>query len=111
MTILSFFSGILLFFLLLLSSCNSCVKQPGHDESELTLYGEVIQEFPVTGPTETAWKVIWYTPRAYGGLGNLVITGAFFRRSPDEPWIRVLWQAEVSDIFVPYHSGFPRFLT
>lgn len=66
---------------------------------------EIVQEFPAAGPAETAWRVRW----AEGAGKGLYITGAWFRRAPTEPWMRVLWDARLADIFVPYHTGFPRY--
>jgi primary-amine oxidase len=66
---------------------------------------EVYQEFPSSGTAETAWRVRW----AEGPGKGLYITGAWFRRAPGQPWIRVLWDARLSEIFVPYHTGFPRY--
>jgi primary-amine oxidase len=41
---------------------------------------------------------------------GLYITGAWFKRTPAEPWMRVLWDARVAELFVPYASGSPRYL-
>ena len=54
----------------------------------------------------TAWSLCW---RWSNGPG-LVISHASFRTSPNGPWITILWEARVSQIFVPYHSGSPRYL-
>jgi len=54
----------------------------------------------------SAWMLCW---RWENGPG-LIISHAFFRPSAGGPWIRVLWEARVSQIFVPYHSGSPRYL-
>lgn len=67
---------------------------------------EVIQEFPPGGPMETAWRVRYGHATGKG----LFITGAWFKRLPSAPWMRILWDARLSDIFVPYHSGYPRYL-
>ncbi len=66
---------------------------------------EVIQEFPSRASMQTAWRVRWDHATGKG----LFITGAWFKRSPNEPWMRVLWDARVADIFVPYHTGSPRY--
>lgn len=66
---------------------------------------EITQEFPA-GSMQTAWRVRW----AYGDHRALYITGAWFRRAPSEAWITVLYDARLSDIFVPYHAGTPRYL-
>ena len=41
---------------------------------------------------------------------NLVITGAWFRPTASSAWIKVLYDGRVSQLFVPYHGGSPRFL-
>jgi len=66
---------------------------------------EVIQTFPADSSTSTAWKV------RYGfGVGKgLFITGAWFKRTPQEPWIKVLNDARLADIFAPYDTGSPRY--
>jgi len=66
----------------------------------------VEQAFPTTGPEETRWKLCW---QVLAGP-NLVITGAWFRPAPAAPWIKVIYDARVSQIFVPYHGGDTRFL-
>jgi primary-amine oxidase len=66
----------------------------------------VDQTFPTAGPTETRWRICWQ-PMAGNGL---VITAAFFQKAPGAPLMRVFWDARVSEIFVPYHSGSPRYL-
>jgi primary-amine oxidase len=65
----------------------------------------VVQEFPAGGAMQTAWRVRW----AEGTSKGLYITGAWFRRSPSAAWMRVLWDARVADLFVPYHGGWPRY--
>lgn len=66
---------------------------------------EVVQEFPSGGPAETAWRVRYGHATAKG----LFITGAWFKRSPADPWMRVLYDVRLADIFVPYHPGSPRY--
>jgi primary-amine oxidase len=63
------------------------------------------QQFPVSGPEETHWRLCMEAAPKNG----LMIHWAFFRKSPHAPWIRIFWDARVSDIFVPYHSGSPRY--
>lgn len=55
---------------------------------------------------QTAWKVSF----GHATRKGLFITGAEFRKSPSDPYMRVLSEAGLSDIFVPYHPGSPRFL-
>lgn len=64
------------------------------------------QGFPTAGPEETRWRVCW---RWENGPG-LIVSHAEFRPSPSSPWITVFWEARVSQLFVPYHSGSPRYL-
>lgn len=65
----------------------------------------VDQRFPVSGPEETHWRLCMEAATKTG----LMIHWAYFRKSPTSPWLRLFWDARVSDIFVPYHSGSPRF--
>jgi primary-amine oxidase len=41
---------------------------------------------------------------------NLVITGAWFRPTPTAAWIKLIYDARVAELFVPYHPGNPRYL-
>src|ERR1035438_8696310 len=65
----------------------------------------VDQKFPTHGSEVTHWRFCWQTVRGNG----LLINWAYFRPSPAAPWIFLLWDARVSEIFVPYHSGSPRY--
>lgn len=65
----------------------------------------VDQPFPVSGPEETRWRICWQEQARNG----LMITSAFFRKSPASPFVRILWDARISEIFVPYHDGSPRY--
>lgn len=66
---------------------------------------EVIQTFPSNDAMKTAWKVRWATANGYG----LYIQDAFFKRGPKDPWMQVLGDSRLSEMFVPYASGSPRF--
>ena len=67
---------------------------------------EVTAEFLLSesGGTEprkgTAWK-IHYSRGVHRGL---YITGAWFKRDLSEDWIKILNDARVSELFVPYHQ-------
>src|SRR5262249_9440139 len=67
---------------------------------------EVTAEFLVSesGGVEprrgTAWKVHY----ARGLHKGLYITGAWFKRDLAEDWIKILNDARVSELFVPYHQ-------
>jgi Cu2+-containing amine oxidase len=63
------------------------------------------QSFPPNGVMETAWKVEWDTAKGHG----LIIKSAYFKRSPAHDWMQVLGDARVSELFVPYNIGDPRF--
>ena len=68
----------------------------------------VEQRFPVDTslPEETRWRFCFQRVIRNG----LVINAAFFRKSPSSPWVQVIYDARVIELFVPYHSGSPRFL-
>ena len=70
------------------------------DEQNRIIY----QEFPANGPTETAWLIVW---TEFGQRG-LWIEAAWFRPTPGGPFIEVLGQSGLSNIFVPYHLGLSR---
>ncbi len=64
------------------------------------------QQFPAQGALATAWRVAF----DHGPSQGLYITGAFFKPGPTRPWVRVLWRAGLSELFVPYAVGSPRYL-
>ena len=66
----------------------------------------VEQAFPRNAPEETRWKLCW---QVIDGP-SLVITGAWFRPAPKAPWVQLIFDARLSQLFVPYHAGSPRFL-
>ncbi|MBC7883670.1 MAG: hypothetical protein H7Y37_20465 [Anaerolineae bacterium] len=66
---------------------------------------QVVQDFPAGGKAETGWKITY--GRAVGK--GLYITGAYFRRTPSEPYTQVLYDARLADIFAPYDPGTPRY--
>ncbi len=49
----------------------------------------------------TAWKVHF----ARGVHKGLYITGAWFKRDLSEDWIKVLNDARIAELFVPYHQS------
>src|SRR3982751_5853498 len=65
----------------------------------------LVQQTFTNNASQTQWMICWSTPATWG----LAITSAHFRTGPGKPWIRVFWDARVADIFVPYHSGSPRY--
>lgn len=66
---------------------------------------QVIQEFKINNSIGTAWRVVWAEDaNSYG----LKIVEAYFKRTPTENWIKVLGEARISQVWVPYHPGSPR---
>jgi primary-amine oxidase len=59
----------------------------------------------VTFSGVTTWDLCFSTIAPFG----VVIQVAEFRRSPSDPFVRVLFDGRISEIFVPYHPGNPRF--
>jgi Cu2+-containing amine oxidase len=52
------------------------------------------------------WNLTLNAVKKFG----LVITGASFQKSPASPFLYVLFDGRLGEIFVPYHDGFPRFM-
>jgi primary-amine oxidase len=72
----------------------------------------VTQNFPTAGPLQTTWWICWREVAGNNSIANpngLVIGPVYFRKSATAPFIRVLWDMRVSDYFVPYHPGSPRY--
>jgi primary-amine oxidase len=93
------FAGLLV-CLLLLADAPAQVKGKKQPKSN-----EIIQTFPTNDAPKTAWKIHWGTARGNG----LHIQDAWFKKTPQEPWLQVLGDVRLSEMFVPYHSGSPRF--
>jgi Cu2+-containing amine oxidase len=58
----------------------------------------------VTFSGVTTWDLCFSAVSKYG----LIIQLADFRKDPAAPFVRVLFDARISEIFVPYHPGTPR---
>lgn len=72
----------------------------------------ITQSFPTTGVAQTTWLICWHEVAGYNSIANpngLVIGPIYFRKAPGAPFVRVLWDMRVSDYFVPYHPGSPRY--
>ncbi|MCU1265999.1 MAG: copper amine oxidase [Acidobacteria bacterium] len=93
---------VVLFSILLLGAIPAVMRAQGCSGPYL-----VEQRFPVNTalPEETRWRFCFQRVRKNG----LVINAAFFRKSPASPWVQVIYDARVAELFVPYHSGSPRF--
>ncbi|MGH2628531.1 MAG: hypothetical protein ACRDHY_17990, partial [Anaerolineales bacterium] len=59
----------------------------------------------VTFSGVTTWDLCFGAVSRYG----LIIQLADFRKEPTAPFVRVLFDGRISEIFVPYHPGTPRF--
>jgi Copper amine oxidase, enzyme domain len=71
----------------------------------------VEQHFPAQVPAtdkRTAWKVTFGVDR-FGSGDLLHIKQAEYKPSPSSGWIKVLDECRPFEMFVPYHSGSPRF--
>ena len=81
--------------------------EAGNKDPNAALPNDLVayQQFPPAGDMRTAWFVTFNHQKGRG----LFITRAYFKPAPDRPWIKVLHRAEVSEIFVPYQSGRPRY--
>jgi Cu2+-containing amine oxidase len=72
----------------------------------------IVQNFPTSGPVRTTWQICWREVAGYDSLNNpngLVIGPVYFRTSPGAPYVKVIHDMRVSDYFVPYHPGSPRY--
>jgi len=72
----------------------------------------ITQNFPTSGPAVTTWLICWHEVAGLNSIANpngLVIGPVYFKKSPSAPFMRILWDMRVSDYFVPYHPGSPRF--
>jgi primary-amine oxidase len=82
------------------SRCLSATPQPAGAPPN-----QIVQDFPAGSTAQTGWRITYGRDVAEG----LYITSAEFRRSPSEPYITVLKEARLADIFAPYDPGQPRF--
>src|SRR5712692_4655199 len=72
----------------------------------------ITQGFPTAGSAQTRWVICWHEVAGTNSIANpngLAIGPVYFRKSPAAPLVRILWDMRVSDYFVPYHPGSPRF--
>ncbi len=93
----------LLVCLLLLADAPAQVKDKGGKKGPRL--DEIIQTFPTNDLAKTAWKIRWAAQSGHG----LSIQEAWFKKGPQEAWLQVLGDVRLSEMFVPYHSGSPRF--
>jgi len=69
------------------------------------------QLFPLNAASSeerTGWRITFGTTKQ--GRGEiLIIQKAFFKRSKDGPWIQMLGDCRLAEMFVPYNNGFNRY--
>jgi len=73
---------------------------------------EITVEFPEndSGGVEPRKGTAWKVHVARGLHKGLYITGAWFKRNLNEGWIKILNDARIAELFVPYHqSSFIRY--
>jgi Cu2+-containing amine oxidase len=79
----------------------------------------IVMTFPMNpdaekGGLQTAWKVTWHIDQHKNEVGNInqwfAIKEAYFQTGKGEPWVKVLGDCRVSELFTPYAVGNPRFL-
>src|SRR5258708_5626733 len=66
------------------------------------------------GGEQTAWKVSWHIDRRANEIGRMnswfAIKEAWFKTGAKKPWLKVLGDCRVSELFTPYEAGQPRFM-
>lgn len=70
--------------------------------------GLIEQTFPAS-PNPGSPAITWRVRFAHAQGQGLYITGAWIRTAPAQPFRQVLYDARLSDIFVPYEAGSPRY--
>jgi len=79
----------------------------------------ILMTFPMNpdaekGGPQTAWKVTWHIDKRKNEVGNpnqwFAIKEAWFKTGAKSPWLKVLGDCRVSELFTPYGAGTPRFL-
>jgi len=72
----------------------------------------VTQSFPTSAPAVTTWLICWHEVAGNNSVADpngLIIGPVYFRKAPNAPFVRILWDVRVSDYFVPYHNNSYRF--
>ena len=119
MTGLRWLRAWLLTVALMATSANGVGAQPASsvaafDRTRFELFcpNAITQNFPTSGPAVTTWLICWHEVAGNDSIANpngLAIGPVYFRQSLAAPFVRILWDMRVSDYFVPYHAGNPRF--
>jgi primary-amine oxidase len=72
----------------------------------------ITQSFPTTGTPVTTWTICWREVAGNDSLHNpngLVLGPVFFQKAQGAPEVYMIYDMRISEIFVPYHSGSPRY--
>ena len=72
----------------------------------------ITQSFPTTGLPVTTWTICWREVAGNDSLHNpngLVIGPVFFQKAAGAPQVFMIYDMRISEFFIPYHSGQPRF--
>jgi hypothetical protein len=84
-------------------------KEPNADVARLSAAGVTPQcpyqqGWKIAGFVKAFAEVSWYVCVRDMGLKSLWVGPVYIKRSPGSPWMTVLYQAGLADIFVPYHQ-------
>ncbi len=92
--------------LLLMVATMNLTGLPAIGQAAVTDCGShVAARFPTQGRLQSRWKMCFQVVEGHG----LIIKQAYFQKSPSDRWIKVLGDARISEIFVPYHDNSARF--
>jgi primary-amine oxidase len=72
----------------------------------------ITQSFPVGATPVTTWTICWREVAGTDSLhdpNGLVIGPVFFQKAAGASKVFLIYDMRISDFFVPYHSGSPRF--
>lgn len=76
----------------------------------------ITQSFPASppaGPSQvTTWTICWREVAGSDSLhdpNGLVIGPVFFQKAAGAPQVFMIYDMRISEFFIPYHSGMPRF--
>ena len=70
---------------------------------------QVDQAFPTAGPEQTRWRICVSEARGGARPNGLVVGPVYFRKTPASSFVNIFYDARISEIFVPYSSGQPRY--
>jgi hypothetical protein len=80
------------------SGLSQVIREQTDDKSGLVEIG-----FPSRDNPATAWHIRWRYDETPKGSHGLIITGAWFKQ--DQDWLKVLEEARVAELYVPYYES------